>query len=302
MNNSLINRVETAKMNALVMRKYAVKGQEDEVERIIFEKEFEYIITEDLMKRNPDELLDTYTEYFAQKKLPIKSIGNGEKFYRGRIGYTTISGSIDDLSKEFILPYNGDEIKAPPPIHAIGGRFNRQGTSYLYLADDIETCLAEVHLQIGQACSIAEFICLDNIELIDLTNFEDDNEMQVWLKILTQPIHSDINYKYNETRFLADVFKTINRIGIYFDSVQANGHNIVCFNPLLFGLVQFSEKIYTARKIKYDIEELNDSIKEFSKNGKQNPINSYNHERENEIDEKFDYLDKWIEYKKNSKE
>ena len=188
MNNNLINRIETAKKNALDARKYAVKGQEDEVEKIIFEKEFEYFITKDLMTRNPDELFDTYTEYFIRKKLPTISIGNGTKFYRGRVGYTTISGSIDDLSKEFILPYYGDEIKAPPPIHAVGGRFNRQGTSYFYLADDIETCLAEVHLQIGQACSIAEFTCLNKIELIDLTNFEDDIEMQVWLKILTQPM------------------------------------------------------------------------------------------------------------------
>lgn len=30
------------------------------------------------------------------------------------------------------------------------GRFNRQGIFYLYLVDALETCLAEIYLQIGQ--------------------------------------------------------------------------------------------------------------------------------------------------------
>lgn len=54
----------------------------------------------------------------------------------------------------FILPYYKNEIESPPPIYTTGRRFNRDGISYLYLADTIETCLLEVHLQIGQNCSI----------------------------------------------------------------------------------------------------------------------------------------------------
>ena len=65
--------------------------------------------------------------------------------------------------------------------------------------------------------------------------------------------------------------------------------------------MQFSEKIYTARKIKYDIEEMNDSIKESSKNNRQNHISYYSQIREDEIAERFEYLEKWIEHKKNSK-
>ena len=56
-----------------------------------------------------------------------------------------------------------------PPVYTAGGRFNRQGISYLYLADTIETCLAEVHLQIGQNCSVGKFKCKQEIEVIDLT-------------------------------------------------------------------------------------------------------------------------------------
>lgn len=100
--------------------------------------------------------------------------------------------------------------------------------------------------------------------------------------------------KHILTRFLADIFKSINGNGIYFESVQAEGHNIVCFDLFLFQLVEYSEKIYAATKIKYDYQQIKDSIREYSKNGKSKYISSYN-EYENEKNEKkFDYLNDWI--------
>ena len=259
-----------------------------------FQADLEKIVNNDLMHNNPDSLLEEYCEYFKAKSLPTKIINTDAVFYRGRIGNELIYGAEDDYNRSFILPYYQNEIEAPPPIYTEGGRFNRQGVSYLYLADSIETCLAEVHLQIGQNCSIGEFKCNEPVELIDLTKFSIDMETKTWLKILTQPVHDGAKYIYNVTRFLADVFKCINSNGIFFESVQAEGYNIVCFEPSLFQLVKYSEKIYTATKIKYSYHEVEDAVREYSKYKERKQISSYN-EYENEKNEKkVEYLNNWI--------
>ncbi|MDO5149083.1 MAG: RES family NAD+ phosphorylase, partial [Oscillospiraceae bacterium] len=213
-------------------------------------------------------------------------------------GNEIIHGSYDECSYNFLLPYYKQEIEAPPSLFATGGRFNRSGTSYLYLSDTIETCLAEVHLPIGQNCSVGEFRCAEQIELIDLTQFKNDSEMENWLKILMQPVYTETKYIYNITRFLADIFKSINGNGMYFESVQAEGHNIVCFNPFLFKLVEYSEKIFTATKIKYDYQQVEDAIREYSRNGEYKYINSYNENENRRNEEKIDYLYDWIENEK----
>ena len=259
-----------------------------------FQSDLRKIVNDDLIHNNPDNLFEEYKEYFKTKTLPTKIIDTDTVFYRGRIGNEVIYGSEDDYNKSFILPYYQQGIEAPPPIYTDGGRFNRQGISYLYLADTIETCLAEVHLQIGQTCSIGEFKCKNQIEVIDLKRFDDDAEIGAWLKILTQPVHDGTKYIYNITRFLADIFKSLNGYGIYFESVQAEGHNVVCFDTSLFQLVEFSEKIYEATKIKYAYKQVEDSIREYSKNEKSqyiNPCNEYENEKNKK---KFEYLNDWI--------
>lgn len=260
----------------------------------IFQTHLMSRVNEDLTYKNPDVLFEEYEKYFATKKLPTKIIDTNTIFYRGRIGNEIIYGAEDDYNRSFMLPYYQHAIEAPPPIYTNGGRFNRQGISYLYLADTIETCLAEVHLQIGQNCSIGKFRCKKQIDVIDLTSFDNDLEIGTWLKILTQPVYSGTEHIYNITRFLSDIFKSINKNGIYFESVQAEGHNIVCFDPSLFELIKYSEKIYVATKIKYVYRTVEDSIQEYSKNGKEKYINSYNEYEDEKNEKKFEYLTDWI--------
>ncbi len=297
---NLSDKIEKAKRRAQLLTNYALEKDKKFVCNYSFQSDLKKIVNDDLMHNNPDNLFEEYKEYFKTKTLPTKIIDTDTVFYRGRIGNEVIYGAEDDHSRSFILPYYKHGIEAPPPIYTNGGRFNRQGISYLYLADTIETCLAEVHLQIGQNCSIGEFKCKEQMEVIDLTRFDNDMEIETWLKILTQPVHNGTEHIYNITRFLADIFQSINSNGIYFESVQAEGHNIVCFDPSLFQLVEYSEKIYAATKIKYDYQQVEDSIQEYSKNGKSKYLNSYN-EYENEKNEKkFEYLDDWIENKRKN--
>lgn len=289
-----IGRIRDA---AIQLRNYAVSGRKDEVERYYFEKEFENLVNHDFMNINPDDLIDIYVDYFKGKNLPLISIKKGQVYYRARVGYNTVPWAEDDLSKDFIIPYYEKDIDAPPPIYASGGRFNRDGVAYLYLADNVKTCLAEIHLQVGQKCSVSEFECLNDIELVDLTKFSDDIEMQAWIKILTQPIHSEISYKYNITRFLADVLKNINDTGIYFNSVQSVGKNIACFRTNVFKPIKYSSKIYTASKITYETEKVIDSIDEYVKKGTRE-INTYNEYKEKEMEERLEYFENWVQYRK----
>lgn len=297
----LLNRIERAKRTAEALANCTREQDKEFVWEYSFQSDLQSIVYDDLMHNNPDNLFKEYKEYFKTKWLPTKIITTNELFYRGRIGNEIIYGAEDDHNRSFILPYYKNEIESPPPIYTTGGRFNREGISYLYLADTIETCLAEVHLQIGQNCSIGEFKCKEQIEVIDLTQFSNDLEMRTWLKILTQPVHNGTKYLYNITRFLADVFKSINNNGIYFESVQSDGHNIVCFNPSLFQLVEYSEKIYAATKIKYNFKQVEDSIREYSKNRRNEYINSYNEYEQEKNEKKFEYLNDWIESEKKHK-
>ena len=125
--------------------------------------------------------------------------------------------------------------------------------------------------------------------------FNNDVEIKTWLEILTQPVHDGTKHIYNITRFLSDIFKSINNSGIYFESVQAAGHNIVCFKPSLFQLVEYSEKIYTATKIKYIYQQVEDSIREYSTKNNGKHIDFYDAYESKEKKKKFEYLNNWIE-------
>lgn len=291
---NLSDRIEKAKNMADALSNCTLTEHKAFVWNYSFQSDLKKIVNDDLTYNNPDSLFEQYREYFKTKTLPTKIIDTDTVFYRGRIGNEVIWGAEDDYNRNFILPYYQKGIEAPPPIYTNGGRFNRQGISYLYLADAIETCLAEIHLQIGQNCSIGKFKCREQIEVIDLTKFNDDVEIKTWLEILTQPVHDGTKHIYNITRFLADVFKSINDNGIYFESVQAEGYNIVCFEPSLFQLVEYSEKIYTATKIKYVYQQVEDSIREYSKKGNSKYINSYNEYEDEKNEKKFEYLNNWI--------
>lgn len=297
---SLLDKIEKAKRMAEALANCTIEKHKEFVMNHSFQSDLKKILNDDLMHNNPNNLFEEYKEYFKTKTIPTKIIDTDAVFYRGRIGNEVIYGADDDYNRNFILPYYQHGIEAPPPIYTNGGRFNRQGISYLYLADTIETCLAEVHLQIGQNCSIGEFKCKEQMEVIDLTRFDNDVEIETWLKILTQPVHNGTEHIYNITRFLADIFQSINSKGIYFESVQAEGHNIVCFDPSLFQLVEYSEKIYAATKIKYAYQQVEDSIQEYSKNGKSKYISSFNEYEDEKNEKKFEYLNDWIENKREN--
>lgn len=254
-------------------------------------------IENDLKHNNPDKLLQKYRDRYKGKKFKTITIKKDTAFYRARIGKFSIPANKDDLNITLDIPFYGDSIKAAPPIYTPGGRFNRAGVSYLYLATDIETCLAEVHLQVGQECSVAQFKSNEDIKLVNLSDHGGDLELDMLYRILVDPVYDAIKHKYFITQFIAEVIKDDDTVGFYFKSAQSNGDNIVCFNPDKFDLVRFSEKLYVATGIRYEFGQVRDSIVLHAEMNDAHLLDLENYAHEDEKDKLRDYIYEWIKHK-----
>lgn len=143
-----------------------------------------------------------------------------------------------------------DKMGMPPPHMASGGRANPVGIPYLYLAENIETCVAEIRPSNGCKINIAKYNLIKEINLLDLSEPRrkasfmvlEENEIGLSLKFidllekfsleLSTPIlpyngHLD----YIPTQFICEFFKTICKYdGIIFNSSFGHGKNIVLFS------------------------------------------------------------------------
>ena len=213
-------------------------------------------LEEDMYWNNPEDIFEKYYQYISSLPLPRKSIEKGQQFFRARKGCIHLQGEREHCKIICKYPYYGKQIQAPPPLLATGGRFNREGTSFLYLASSEETCVAEIHLEVNQICSIAKFHCLRKGEYLNLRPRREScsPEVKELYDILTQPIHSEIKNKYFVTQFLSDSIRRLNFRGIIFESTQSDGENIISYYPSDYAMVEFSEKMYRAVKVEYSIE------------------------------------------------
>lgn len=139
---------------------------------------------------------------------------------------------------------------APPHEFTSAGRANPVGISYLYLAENIETCIAEVRPSNDGFINIAQFKTVNINKVIDLTNprekasiFKVESEnlanalkyidlLEIFALELSKPIQPNrAHLDYIPTQFLCEYFKTICRYeGILFNSSFGKGKNLVLFN------------------------------------------------------------------------
>ena len=252
------------------------------------------------LTHNPSELIDEFVDIICSANFPCKTVKPDEVFYRARLGKKIIRGAVDDCDVCFTLPYYGKEIGKPPALMTNGGRFNRAGQSFLYLSSNVKTAIAEVHLAVGQECSVGTFKCVKAIDLIDLSpnlpnaTHESSLIIDFWRNFLLQPVYSGTTYKYLLTQFITDVILKAGVAGIYFDSIQAKGSNIVCFCDDRFELVKFSEKLYWAEKIEYEIKEVQDGVRKWCYSPDYRSISSLNLDEEDRHEKEIEFLIEWI--------
>ncbi len=135
----------------------------------------------------------------------------------------------------------GAAIGAPPPAKATPGRLNRDGVSFLYLATDEVTAVAEVRPHPGHRVSIGTFRSLRDIRIadfgaIDIADFSSsDARLDIFhfgltiSREISLPITPEDRHKYTVTQLLADIIRRQGYEGIRFPSSVAAGSNVCIF-------------------------------------------------------------------------
>lgn len=221
-----------------------------------------FLFEEDVIK----EML-AYLEYFEN------SIAKNDIFYRARIGYKdkvknldTIWDYTDEDSYSKYIPYSDGDIGAPPPTLTSAGRLNRQGVSFLYLATDINTAIAEVRPHPGHKVSIGCFKSKQYLKIVDfdiafirLSKTEDSLQKFIYLnhidQLLSRPITPDERHLYIITQFFADIFRKMGFSGIQFSSSVGEGQNILIFDPSNFQYIDEQSSVYEIKSLQYSIED-----------------------------------------------
>lgn len=159
----------------------------------------------------------------------------GEIFYRARV-------SDDNLTKE--------KMGMPPKGYASAGRANPIGISYLYVAENEDTCVAEVRPNNTSNIYISSFIPIKKLSIVDLTEPRkklsscsfDETRFNTAIEIITlletlsselskpvRPESSSIDYI--PTQFLCEFIKSFSNCdGIAFESSFRKGKNFVFFS------------------------------------------------------------------------
>ena len=178
---------------------------------------------------------------FADRAIPLMSLDD-EKHYR---------------------PYSEESISAPPPPHANAGRMNRGGVSFLYLATDAETAIAEIRPHPGHFCSVGSFEAGRDIRVADLTSIDvcnyaaSDRQLDEYLLLKTIddlfsiPVTPESRTDYHLTQLLADAFRHLGFDAVCYRSSVGDGKNYVVFDPQLFNYVNRSGAVYKIKKLHY---------------------------------------------------
>ena len=190
------------------------------------------------------------------------TINKGEIYWRARIGSAKNEGLKSSPGNKRVwqddIPYPPEEMK-PPLNKAKEGRANPKGIPYFYLATDIPTAIQEVRPWLNSRVTIAECQITKKLKLIDCSknvyrlgsiepnsfplNLNDgkneklsNSEIEefIWSQIdwaFSIPVDpSDEEADYVPTQILAELFKANNYDGIIYNSLFAEGKDLVLFD------------------------------------------------------------------------
>lgn len=221
--------------------------------------------------------------YFIARKIsnairdlvkPLEEKLFGDILFRARIGIDTILIKPDILeedSHKVVIPYKKSKIGAPKPSIANDGRFNRKGTSYLYLASSLETAINEIRPSVGHYVSIGQFKINKEVKVIDFTKLDfydyafSDNAIQQYVKLMNLSKIISIpnpDKQYNITQCFADAVIDLGYDGVkFFSSVADLSYNIVLFHSGNASYVDDSYQAVHIGGLKYEFENENMQIK-----------------------------------------
>lgn len=192
--------------------------------------------------KSPPEGNDSavFFQLLEQLKVPLYE---QEEFFRARI------------SDE---PLVAADMGCPPPKKATGGRANPAGIPYLYLAENLETCICEVRPNNSSTVYVSTSHPGKELNILDLTSprrscsvasFEEDqlgsvlnflNLLELLSVDLSKPVRPEnSNLEYIPTQFLCEFIKSEGKFdGLSFSSSFDCGKNFVIFDPKTFNINQ----------------------------------------------------------------
>lgn len=231
--------------------------------------------------RKARHVLDEKNERFLEAVLDTSTKRTG-KIAAG----TPLWRAAHDLSwrEEPVLDGNNQridsfDVEAPAPPErmmpyrdrAIEGRVNPKGIPCLYLCTNRETAMTEVRPWIGSYVSVAQFLLVRDVVVVDCTQDGPDHriyfgqepppekrEQAVWSSIneaFSRPVtRSDDVAEYAPTQLLAEAFRSIGRDGLIYGSKLGSGKNIAIFD--LSAARQSNCFLYRVERVDLKFEEV----------------------------------------------
>lgn len=224
------------------------------------------------------KLLEEYKNHLSQWDDFKKEIKYKNRFFPQNSMYSllfdTREGSADadlfQIIEQLKVTYNADEyffrarindipldntkMGKPPEGNATAGRANPTGISYLYLAENENTCVAEVRPNNTSIVYISKCTLKKDVNLIDLTSprkrmsicsFDENrynnvisilNLLEILSYELSKPVKPESsNIDYIPTQFICEFLKSFSRCdGIIFESSFGLGKNFVFYDDDAF--------------------------------------------------------------------
>ena len=243
-NNSHLNYDEFAK---LIEENNNKKIEESEI----------YILLENMLSEEKTKFKETLSMDTSLYRSRIVDITCIEKF--------SISGNrLNGLDKF--------ESKEPPLHTAMNGRSNIAGASYLYVATDKYTAVAECKPLRGSFLSVAEFkttkelkifnLC-DNYSLGELKELQDSKNYSVktLVELIMRAFYNsvyDIDSGYKISQYISELVRKHGYDGIAYKSFISNGKNYAIFNCCEANIKFIESEIVQVVAQHIDIVSLND--------------------------------------------
>lgn len=186
------------------------------------------------------------------------------QLFRARIGFSDSAYPLMGWHEErHYRPFEGTTLGPPPPPLAGVGRMNRVGVSFLYVASNQETAIAEVRPHPGHYCSVGAFISQRALRIADLSNLEvtdfasSDKELSDFILLksmdhaFSMPVVPEQKTDYLLTQLLADSFRHLKFDGICYRSSVGSGKNYVFFDPAAFAYQNESAAVIKVQHLVY---------------------------------------------------
>lgn len=210
------------------------------------------------------KLISQFTKYFEF------TLEENTVFNRARVGYNEkVSENKDNGVKQNIKePYVYDDISAPKPKLSGVGRANRSGVSYLYLASQLSTAIAEIRPSPGHYISIGKFKNNRSLRVADFRQikFECFTSSEEYLdkfrflldvsEAFSNPVLPNERNGYLLTHFISDILRKLHFDGILYESAISDGYNCVFFTANDFEYIKDSSIIVNVETVKYTYKKL----------------------------------------------